>query len=183
MKIEIIRGDITTIKADAIVNAANSSLLGGGGVDGAIHRKGGNAILEACKAIRNKQGGCKTGEAVITTAGNLPATYVIHTVGPVWQGGNNLEEELLKSCYVNSLKLADKKQITTIAFPNISTGIYGYPKKLAVEIAAKAVINFLGDNPVPGIKVISFICFDEENYQLYLDKFSSANWQQEQIAT
>jgi len=124
-KIEIIQGDITKIKADAIVNAANSSLLGGGGVDGAIHYAGGSAILEDCIKIRAKQGGCKTGEAVITGTGKLPAKYVIHTVGPVWNGGRNGEPEKLANCYLNSLRLAVENNCTTVAFPNISTGIYG----------------------------------------------------------
>src|ERR1700755_941534 len=120
--IRLIQGDITKIAVDAIVNAANSSLLGGGGVDGAIHRAGGAAILEECRAIRAKQGGCATGEAVITTGGNLPARYVIHTVGPVWQGGQNRERELLCSCYTSVLTLAVAHNIKTLAFPNISTG-------------------------------------------------------------
>ena len=171
MKINVLKGDITTIKTDAIVNAANSSLLGGGGVDGAIHRKGGKKILEECIEIRNKQGGCKTGEAVMTTAGNLPAKYVIHTVGPVWQGGNNNEPNLLKSCYINSLKLAVERGLSSIAFPNISTGIYGYPKELAAQIALDAIKEFFASNNDHGIKEVSFVCFDEENYQLYLDKF------------
>ena len=123
MKISLIQGDITKVKVDAIINAANSSLLGGGGVDGAIHRAGGKTILEECIKIRNRQGGCKTGESVITNAGLLPAKYVIHTVGPVWNGGNSNEEELLENCYVNSLRLARNHQVKTIAFPNISTGI------------------------------------------------------------
>src|SRR5687768_12573393 len=133
--LELIQGDITKIQVDAIVNAANTSLLGGGGVDGAIHKAGGKAILDECNQIRNKQGGCKTGEAVITNAGNLPAKYVIHTVGPVWNGGQSNEETLLFSAYTNSLKLAVENKITTIAFPNISTGIYGFPKNKAAKIA------------------------------------------------
>ncbi len=164
MDIEIIKADITTLKVDAIVNAANSSLLGGGGVDGAIHRKGGKAILEACIAIRNKQGGCKTGEAVITTAGNLPATFVIHTVGPVWNGGEKHEVMLLENCYRNALELAVANQIKTIAFPNISTGIYHFPKALATQIALTTVKNFPQQAVIE--KVI-FACFDDENYQLY----------------
>lgn len=128
MKIKALKGDITSIEVDAIVNAANSSLMGGGGVDGAIHRKGGKQILEECMLIRNRQGKCKTGEAVITSAGNLPSKYVIHTVGSVWQGGQNNEPILLANCYKNSLKLAIEHGIKTIAFPNISTGIYGFPK-------------------------------------------------------
>ena len=129
-KIELIKGDITKIAIDAIVNAANSSLLGGGGVDGAIHRSGGAAILEDCRKIVARQGGCKTGEAVISTAGNLPAKYVIHTVGPVWNEGKKNEDELLKNCYVNSLRLAVENNCKSIAFPNISTGIYKFPKDM-----------------------------------------------------
>src|SRR5689334_18756499 len=140
--IELVKGDITKIQVDAIVNAANTSLLGGGGVDGAIHRAGGKAILEECRKIRAKQGGCKVGEAVITSGGNLPAKYVIHTVGPVWQGGNANEPALLKSCYLNSLNLATEYSSKSIAFPNISTGIYGYPKKLAAQVAAEAITEF-----------------------------------------
>lgn len=139
MKIQLIKADITELAVDAIVNAANSSLLGGGGVDGAIHRKGGKAILDACLQIRAKQGGCKTGEAVYTTAGNLPSKYVIHTVGPVWQGGNKNEEVLLRNCYINSIKIAEQLAVRSIAFPNISTGIYGFPKQPAAAIAIDAV--------------------------------------------
>ena len=164
-KIELLKGDITKLKVDAIVNAANSSLMGGGGVDGAIHRAGGPAILEECRMIVAKQGGCKTGEAVITTAGNLPAKFVIHTVGPVWNGGKKNEQELLAACYQNSLKLAIEHKLSSIAFPNISTGIYGYPKKEAAEIAINTVSAFLKQNNFSGI--VYFVCFDEENYQLY----------------
>ncbi len=128
MKLQVLKTDITTLEVDAIVNAANSSLLGGGGVDGAIHRKGGPAILEDCMHIRARQGGCDTGEAVITGAGNLPAKYVIHTVGPVWRGDDVTANVLLADCYHNSLKLAVEHGIRTIAFPNISTGIYRFPK-------------------------------------------------------
>src|SRR6187551_3762686 len=142
-KIELIKGDITRIKADAIVNAANSSLMGGGGVDGAIHRAGGAAILEECRKIIAKQGSCKTGEAVITTAGNLPGKFVIHTVGPVWNNGKKNEEGLLASCYQNSLKLAVKHNLSSIALPNIGTGIYGYPKEQAAKIAINTVTKFL----------------------------------------
>ncbi len=161
-RIEIIKGDITKIKVDAIVNAANSSLMGGGGVDGAIHRAGGPQILEACKEIVAKQGGCKTGEAVITTAGKLPAKYVIHTVGPIWQGGNNKESEKLANCYKNSLQLAIDNHCTTIAFPNISTGVYRFPKKEAAQVAVKEVTSFLSKNS--SIEKVIFVCFDEENY-------------------
>ena len=168
-RIEIIRDDITKMKVDAIVNAANSSLMGGGGVDGAIHRAGGLAILEDCKRIVARQGGCATGEAVITTGGLLPAKFVIHTVGPVWNGGNRNEAEKLASCYRNSLKLAAEKNLSTIAFPNISTGIYGYPKNQAAEIAVNEVKNFL--ERVPTIQKVYFVCFDKENFLLYQSFF------------
>lgn len=163
--IKVIKGDITKITADAIVNAANSSLLGGGGVDGAIHRAGGAQILEECRAIRNRQGKCKTGEAVITTAGNLAAKYVIHTVGPVWNGGHKNEPELLANCYKNSLSLAVENGVATIAFPNISTGIYGYPKEGAARVAVAAVKEFLEQES--GIETVTFVCFDDDNYNLY----------------
>ena len=163
--IEVIQGDITKLKVDAIVNAANSSLLGGGGVDGAIHKAGGPAILEACMKIRANQGGCAVGEAVMTTGGNLPATYVIHTVGPIWQDGNNNEENLLSSAYTNSLNLASQHGIKSIAFPNISTGIYHFPKGKAAKIAITVTKNFL-DQP-SSIKKIFFVCFDSENFEIY----------------
>jgi len=164
MRIEVIRGDITNMTTDVIVNAANSSLLGGGGVDGAIHRKGGKAILEECIKIRDKQGGCPTGQAVITTGGNLPCQYVIHTVGPVWNGGTNNEAELLSSCYTSSLNVALANKLTSIAFPNISTGIYHFPKDRAARIAIDVVRNF----PEAGaFDKIIFVCFDDENYRLY----------------
>jgi O-acetyl-ADP-ribose deacetylase (regulator of RNase III) len=164
MNIQLIKDDITTVTADAIVNAANSSLLGGGGVDGAIHRKGGKAILEECMAIRAKQGGCATGQAVITTAGNLPAKYVIHTVGPVWNGGKKEERSLLHDCYINSLNLAKEHNVKTIAFPNISTGIYHFPKEEAATIAIQAVQHF---GHKGAFEKILFVCFDEENYRIY----------------
>lgn len=164
-RIEIIQGDITKLEVDAIVNAANNSLLGGGGVDGAIHRAGGKAILEECLKIREKQGGCPTGEAVITTGGNLPAKYVIHTVGPVWQGGNQGEEQLLRNAYRNSLRLAVEHNLKTVAFPNISTGVYGYPKREAARVALDEVTKFLaGDSQLD--KVI-FVCFNEDNFEIY----------------
>jgi O-acetyl-ADP-ribose deacetylase (regulator of RNase III) len=163
--IQLIKGDITKLKVDAIVNAANNSLLGGGGVDGAIHLAGGPKIFEECMIIREKQGGCKTGEAVITTGGKLPAKYVIHTVGPVWKGGNNNEEKLLADAYKNSLRLATEYEIKSIAFPNISTGIYGFPKQRAAEIAVDSVKEFL--NLTTLIKEIFFVCFDDENYKIY----------------
>ena len=164
-KIEIIQGDITKLSVDAIVNAANSSLMGGGGVDGAIHRAGGPEILEACRRIVARQGGCKTGEAVITTAGRLPAKFVIHTVGPVWNAGKEVEmDRLLADCYSNSLKLAIENNCKTIAFPNISTGVYRFPKDRAAKIAVSTVADFLQkDNNID--KVI-FVCFDEENFRL-----------------
>lgn len=163
-KIEVIKGDITKIKVDAIVNAANSSLLGGGGVDGAIHRAGGSAILLHCKKIIQKQGGCITGQAVITTAGDLPAEFVIHTVGPVWHGGTHNEENDLASCYNSSLQLAAENNCNSVAFPNISTGVYGFPKDKAAEIAVRTTIQFLSENKIPE-KVI-FVCYDEENFEL-----------------
>lgn len=163
MKIKVLQSDITTVEVDAIVNAANTSLLGGGGVDGVIHRKGGKAILEECITIRNKQGGCETGEAVITTAGNLPAKYVIHTVGPVWNGDKEEKQQLLAKCYVNSLELAEKYLLKTIAFPNISTGIYHFPKDKAAKIAVETVQNF----PFQSVQEVIFVCFDEENYKIY----------------
>ena len=163
-KTETIKGDITKVKVDAIVNAANSSLLGGGGVDGAIHRVGGPAILEDCRKIIARQGGCKTGKAVITTAGNLPAKFVIHSVGPVWNGGQNGEEQKLAECYRNSLQLAVDNNCKTIAFPNISTGIYGFPKDKAAVISIDTVIDFLSMNDK--VEKVIFVCFDEENYFL-----------------
>ncbi|QKJ31287.1 O-acetyl-ADP-ribose deacetylase [Mucilaginibacter mali] len=166
-KIKLIKGDITKQHVDAVVNAANSSLMGGGGVDGAIHRAGGKQILDDCMDIINRQGRCKTGEAVITTGGKLPARYVIHTVGPVWNGGHKNEPELLANCYRNSLQLAVDKGIKTIAFPNISTGIYHYPKAEAAQVAINAVNNFLKDND--SIAEVTFVCFDEENFALYKD--------------
>lgn len=163
-KIEVISGDITKIEVDAVVNAANSSLMGGGGVDGAIHRAGGPSILQACKAIVEKSGPCPTGEAVITTAGNLPARYVIHTVGPVWHGGNALEAEKLANCYRNSLLLAAQNGCRTIAFPNISTGVYRYPKEEAAKIALQTIFDTL--NKLPEIEKVLLVCFDEENYKI-----------------
>ncbi len=166
MEIEVIQDDITEIQTDAIVNAANTSLLGGGGVDGAIHRKGGKQILEECIAIRNRQGGCDVGQAVITTAGNLPSKFVIHTVGPVWNGDKEEKEKLLADCYKNSLELALKNTIKTIAFPNISTGIYHFPKDKAAEIAIQTIKEFSRKEE---FEKIIFVCFDEENYNLYKD--------------
>jgi O-acetyl-ADP-ribose deacetylase len=172
-RIEFIKGDITKQQVDAIVNAANSSLMGGGGVDGAIHRSGGPLILEECRKIVDKQGGCATGEAVITTGGNLPAKFVIHTVGPVWNGGRKGEAIKLADCYRNSLQLAVNYNLISIAFPNISTGIYGYPKKDAAEIATATIIDFLKTNS--SIEKVLFVCFDEENYLLYESVLAKAN--------
>jgi len=161
--IELIKGDITKINAGAIVNAANSSLLGGGGVDGAIHRAGGKQILEECMVIRNRQGKCKTGEAVVTSGGNLPAKYVIHTVGPIWNNDVEKSSKLLANCYKNSLKLAESLNVKTIAFPNISTGVYRFPKDLAAKIAIQEVQDFESDV----IEKVIFVCFDEENVEIY----------------
>ncbi|POR24616.1 O-acetyl-ADP-ribose deacetylase [Flavobacterium columnare] len=163
MKTALQKADITKLAVDAIVNAANSSLLGGGGVDGAIHRVGGTQILDECIQIRNKQGGCKVGEAVITTAGNLPSQYVIHTVGPVWNGDKDEKKQLLASCYKNCLDLAEANQLKTIAFPNISTGIYRFPKQEAAKIALETVKSYSFEN----IEEVIFVCFDDENYEIY----------------
>ena len=170
MKIELVQADITELAVDAIVNAANSSLLGGGGVDGAIHRKGGRAILDDCIRIREKQGGCPTGEAVYTTAGNLPSRYVIHTVGPVWHGGASGEDEMLQNCYLNSLKIAEELGLKSIAFPNISTGIYGFPKQRAARIAIKTVNQYQLTNTQ--IEKVIFVCFDRENFDIYSEFLS-----------
>jgi O-acetyl-ADP-ribose deacetylase (regulator of RNase III) len=164
-RITLLQGDITKLNVDAIVNAANSSLMGGGGVDGAIHREGGPAILAECREIVARQGRCAAGQAVITSGGNLPAKQVIHTVGPVWHGGNNHEANLLRNAYQNSLKLAVEIGVETIAFPNISTGVYGFPKEKAAEIAIETVTQFLSENDQ--INQVYFVCFDEENFDLY----------------
>lgn len=163
MKITLVQGDITRMKVDAIVNAANTSLLGGGGVDGAIHRAGGPAILKDCMAIRARQGGCKVGEAVITTAGDLPANHIIHTVGPRWNAGNSGEPEKLANCYRNVLQLAEEAGVTTLAIPNISTGIYRFPKAQAAVIALETVAAHKGEFP----EEVIFVCFDRENYDAY----------------
>lgn len=164
-QIKLVFGDITKLEVDAIVNAANSSLMGGGGVDGAIHRAGGLTILAECREIVARQGRCDTGNAVITSGGNLPAKFVIHTVGPVWSGGNNNEAFLLENAYSNSLKLAVENGVETIAFPNISTGVYGFPKDKASHIAVETVTQFLSENDQ--IKQVYFVCFDQDNFDLY----------------
>ena len=164
-QISILKRDITQIAVDAIINAANTSLLGGGGVDGAIHRRGGIAILAECQKIRAKQGGCAVGEAVITTAGNLPAKYVIHTVGPTWFNGEKNEPILLENAYRNSFKLADHLGLKTIAFPNISTGIYRFPKQLAAQIAFKVINDELKQSQ--SVQEVVFVCFDDENFNIY----------------
>ncbi len=163
-KIEIHQGDITKFEADAIVNAANTSLLGGGGVDGAIHRAGGAEILDECIKIVAKQGGCKVGEAVITTAGKLPAKFVIHAVGPVWNGGNNNEAEKLKNCYINSLQLAVENNCSTVAFPAISTGVYRFPKEKAAKIAVQTISEFLAGNGE--IEKVTLVSFDDESHHI-----------------
>ena len=163
-RIEIIQGDITQLTTDAIVNAANTSLMGGGGVDGAIHRAGGPQILEECVKIRNRQGGCPVGEAVITTGGNLKAKFVIHTVGPVWSGKPD-DDVMLANAYRNSLTLAADNDIKTIAFPNISTGVYKFPKTQAAAIAIREVQSFLQADTT--LEKVIFCCFDAENLDIY----------------
>ena len=166
-KLTIAQGDITRQATDAIVNAANSSLMGGGGVDGAIHRAGGPAILEDCKKIVAKQGRLPTGEAVITTGGNLKAGHVIHTVGPVWHGGSQNEEQLLASAYRESLKLAAEHSLMSVSFPSISTGAYRYPVDQAAKVALTTVASFLGEK-VTSIKEVVFVLFDSRTYQEYV---------------
>ncbi|SOY43504.1 conserved hypothetical protein [Cupriavidus taiwanensis] len=168
--LQVVHGDITRMEVDAIVNAANSGLLGGGGVDGAIHGAGGPAIMEACRAIRDAQGGCPTGEAVITTGGRLPAPYVIHAVGPVWHGGGQDEDEQLANAYRNSIRVAAQHHLRTLAFPNLSTGIYGFPRERAADIAIAAVREALAG--APEIEQVTFVCFDDENYRLYRERLS-----------
>ncbi|MCJ7514347.1 MAG: O-acetyl-ADP-ribose deacetylase [Dehalococcoidia bacterium] len=162
----LMQGDITKQLTDAIVNAANSGLMGGGGVDGAIHRAGGPAILEECRQIIARIGRLPTGKAVITTGGNLKAGYVIHTVGPVWHGGNNGEAELLASAYLESLKLAAERKIKSVAFPSISTGAYGYPIAEAAKVALDTVIAFLGADST-SLQQVIFVLFDSNTYQAY----------------
>jgi O-acetyl-ADP-ribose deacetylase (regulator of RNase III) len=166
-KLKVVQGDITRLKVEAIVNAANRSLLGGGGVDGAIHRAAGPELLAECRTI----GGCPTGEARITQGYRLPAKYVIHTVGPVWRDGKHREAELLGNCYRNAFQLAEDHHIKSIAFPNISTGVYGFPKDLAAEIALRTTREFLKQHDSK--LTVTFCCFDEENYRLYLESIDN----------
>ena len=166
VKLRIIQGDITQQGTDAIVNAANSSLMGGGGVDGAIHRAGGPAILDQCKQIVAKQGRLPTGKAVITTGGNLKAKYVIHTVGPIWHGGNKGEPELLASAYKESLKLAAENNLNSISFPSISTGAYGYPVSQASKLAINAVITLLSHSTT-SLREVVFVLFDSRTFAAY----------------
>ena len=164
-RLSVMQGDITGQSTDAIVNAANSSLMGGGGVDGAIHQAGGSAILEECKQIVARQGRLPTGQAVITTGGNLKARYVIHTVGPIWHGGGRNEADLLASAYRESLKLASERGLSSISFPSISTGAYGYPVADATRVAIKTVASFLREETT--LKEVVFVLFDARTYEAY----------------
>ncbi len=172
-KVSIIQGDITKQATDAIVNAANASLMGGGGVDGAIHRAGGPAILEECKKIVAKQGRLPTGKAVITTGGNLKAQYVIHTVGPIWHGGGGNESGLLKGAYYECLKVATENKLASVSFPSISTGAYGYPVDEAARIAASTVSSFLKEQAT-SLKEVVFVLFDSRTFESYLSAFQGA---------
>ncbi len=165
-RIELVRGDITKMEVDAIVNAANNSLLGGGGVDGAIHRAAGPELLE----YNRKLGGCATGDAKITPGFRLPAKYIIHTVGPVWRGGKRDEDRLLESAYRRSMEVAVENGVRTIAFPNISTGVYGFPKERAADIAIRTVKEFLANHPE--IEKVYFVAYDLQNYEIYSRKLS-----------
>jgi O-acetyl-ADP-ribose deacetylase (regulator of RNase III) len=165
-RLRIIQGDITQQAVDAIVNAANTSLLGGGGVDGAIHRAAGPQLLKECRTL----GGCATGEAKITRGYSLPAKHVIHTVGPIWHGGGEREDELLANCYRNSFKLAREHSLSPIAFPSISTGVYGFPVERASRIALREIMSELNENPSLSVLVV---CFDDHTYQTYLESVSS----------
>lgn len=161
--LDLFLGDITEYVCDAMVNAANSQLMGGGGVDGAIHRAGGPSILEECRKI----GGCPTGHAVVTTAGKLPAQWVIHAVGPIWEGGEGSEREQLFSAYSQSLQRGHEKEIRHIAFPSISTGVHGYPIEQAAKTAFEAIKNFLDADPDTSLKRISFVLFDKNHYTIF----------------
>ena len=166
-KIQLYKGDITKLEVDAVVNAANNSLLGGGGVDGAIHRAAGIELLNECKKLN----GCKTGDAKITKAYNLPSKYVIHTVGPVWSDGKRNDSELLESCYKRSLETAVSNNVKSIAFPNISTGIYRFPKRIAADIAINTVKNFIQETLL--IDKVIFVVFDKENFEIYKEKLNN----------
>ncbi|MEM7707807.1 MAG: O-acetyl-ADP-ribose deacetylase [Pseudomonadota bacterium] len=166
-RIEAHLGDITALEVDAVVNAANSSLLGGGGVDGAIHRAAGPDLLHECRLLD----GCKTGQAKLTKGYNLSAGHIIHTVGPVWRGGHEGEPELLEACYINSLGIAKEQHFSSIAFPCISTGIYGYPKALAVEIAVAAVTSATAEQS--SLALVEFCCFSQEDYELYFERLKN----------
>ncbi len=165
--IELLRGNIVTVAADAIVNAANSSLLGGGGVDGAIHRAGGPAILEECQAIRDRVGGCRTGQAVITTAGRLPARYVIHAVGPRWRDGAHGEPDLLASAYRVSLQLAEEHNVTSVSFPSIGTGAYRYPIADAARVALLTVVSYLREHPEGSVRRVLFVLYTVDDLATY----------------
>lgn len=167
-RIQILEGDITGQQVDGIVNAANNSLLGGGGVDGAIHRAAGPALLEECRKLK----GCDTGQAKITSGHGLPASHVIHTVGPIWRGGSNREDQFLADCYRNSLRLARQHAMKTIAFPSISTGAYGFPVDRAAVIAVREISQFLRTNAVP--EEVRIVCFDRRTYDSYQKAFRSA---------
>jgi O-acetyl-ADP-ribose deacetylase (regulator of RNase III) len=168
-RLGLTQGDITKQGVDAIVNAANSGLMGGGGVDGAIHRAGGPAILEECRQIISRIGRLSAGKAVITTGGNLKAKYVIHTVGPVWHGGSRGESELLASAYGESLKLAAEHQLKTVAFPSISTGAYGYPVAEAARVALTTVMDFLR-NEATSLENVLFVLYDFNTYSIYTEQ-------------
>ncbi len=168
MKIQIFHGDITQINCDAIVNAANETLLGGGGVDGAIHRAAGVELLEFCR----KLGGCQTGQAKLTPGFKLKAKYVLHTVGPLWRGGENNEPALLRSCYWNCMKIAEENKIAVMAFPAISTGVYGYPKELAAETAIFAVNGYKSENGFP--REVIFVCYSKEDSAIYRNFLGSS---------
>lgn len=170
-QIKLVQGDITKAEVDAIVNAANEKLIGGGGVDGAIRRAGGDEVVKECDEIRRHQGGCPTGQAVITTGGNLPAKYIIHTVGPVWQGGKAGEPALLASCYRESLALAVENSVKSIAFPSISTGVYGYPTEKAATVALKTIWDLV-KSKVTVPELIQFVLFDDATYSCYSDALS-----------
>lgn len=169
MKIEVVNLDITLETTDAIVNAANSKLAGGGGVDGAIHKKAGPKLLQECQAIIKELGDCPSGDAVITTAGDLPSKYVIHAVGPVWHGGSHGEDQLLVLAYQKSLELANQKKLESISFSNISTGVYGFPKERAAHLVYETIKSFL--TKATSLENIRFVCFDQENYNIYLKQF------------